>query len=555
MQRSPSAESNASGQSMLCKSEGSDHLSVFGNLEGFHIDTSEPLPPDVALRFQAAKALTWSESAMAPNESKGEEEGGMLATYPPTHARFSSDQLAAGAATSGPLPILASSPSEDRFFEYFGSPGSSLRDSPRSGESHSFGPTRSDVAPYAHLPHDVLSTTPEASSSAILSALNASTPTARVLSDHPVNMARPASVGPVKIHRRHKSAKRAPPPLFSAELLRAARQKMVDAQSVGGTLSPPATRLHHHSPASSTGSNTSVTSTQSDSSSLSGRWSPDTPPLPMEVWSCVFGFLPAPSLVELQSVCRAWHQICWETLKTLDMTGRAESQIAPSTWMAILPRCLNLKHLTISAHVPTDYVLELLSNSNLETLALHCHTTETSATGLFHIASMSKLTRLYLWMPRQIRPSALQPLIPHLGALTHFKAETLRQSFCERALLSLDSMTNLRMLDLSWCKRLSPSIFLRIAKLAQLEILILDMCGCDVTMGGISHLRVLPKLNDLSLKWCEHLSDAMLPTLATFPSLTKLDVSFCKHLTSTAIALWLPHVTVSLTIPHLIAER
>jgi hypothetical protein len=88
-------------------------------------------------------------------------------------------------------------------------------------------------------------------------------------------------------------------------------------------------------------------------------------------------------------------------------------------------------------------------------------------------------------------------------------------------------MQNLRTLDLTWCNRLSPTILAQIARLQSLEVLILDKCGVDITVEGIKQLKALPKLKELSLKWCNQLNDSLMPVLADF-KLTRLDVSHCQ---------------------------
>ena len=411
---------------------------------------------------------------------------------------------------------------------------------------------------------------------------------------------RPASVGPMKIHRRQKSGKRVPPPPFSSELLKAVRLRLdrMPSTSQGSCASNPASstsplaspnstssqshaitsssstsslssgsasgssprssyslsKLYAHSPCNSSSSCTSSSSfvSSSSSGSLATHSSNESCiELPNEVWTRIFAFLPPHCLLEMQSVCHSWSLSCWGTVKFLDLCGKCESQYSPTAWLSCLPKMsAGLRSLVISSDLPTNDTLALLgASASLESLSIHCDA-NTSITGLMHLTRLPRLSRLALWIPPSVRPSVLQPILPHLGHLHYFKLETLRKHFCERAFTTLECMLNLRVLDLSWCKHVNPNVFQRIAKLKNLETLILDMCGCEVTVAGISYLVALPKLADLSLKWCDHITDAVLPYLQEFPSLARLDVSFCKYLTAKAIAIMLPNISVSRAVPY-----
>lgn len=264
----------------------------------------------------------------------------------------------------------------------------------------------------------------------------------------------------------------------------------------------------------------------------------------------IFSRLPVAQLVEMQLVSTSWASTCWQTVTSLDLGGRHESMYSPDVWLRYLPRMSMLESAHLLSSLPTERVVRLVSDlAHLKSLSLHCDV-HTTAASLAPIAQLPKLIKLCLWLPVQVPPTALQSLIPHLPRLQYFKVESLRPTFCEKAFVDLDRMESLRLLDLSWCKRLSPSIFAKISHLQCLETLIMDMCGDDVTMSGISHLQALPSLRVLSLKWCDHLTDALLPTLASFPALAFLDVSFCRHPTARNLAHHLPHVSVSLTVPY-----
>jgi len=555
---------------------------------------SEPAEPssEIVSRFTYAKSRTWTDAAITEDTADSDLfSDEMIATYPPTHSRFGTGandptpatralELAhsptVSSGTHSPYSLLPSSPAEDRFLFDFGSPCSSTHDSPRSAvDKDTIHPQGHEPSPWASdSPCPSLACTPPSSVGPIPPRTSDLTSNP----NFPNSSFRPASVGPAKLHRRQKSAKRVPPPPFSSELLKAARQKALEQSSQSACVatssenpSSPSSKLFTHSPVSSASSNASSTSNStfipisSSPFSTSSTASPvvdsnyptpssslDTPELPLEVWTQIFANLSPTTLLEVQYVCSDWHSVCWNTVRYLDMTGKCERLVDGQTWISLFRKMPNLKVLSLSSKIATDEILALLPKVVpwVESLFIHCHTESTSAAGLKQIARLSKLQKLALWMPVQIPASALRSLLPHLTSLTHFKAETLRETFCERAFTSLDLLVNLRVLDLSWCKKLSLAVFARIAKLTNLETLILDMCGCDVSMGGLSHLKDLPKLAEISLKWCDHLTDAMLPTLASFQALARLDVSFCRHLTAGAITRWLPHINVCITMPN-----
>lgn len=407
---------------------------------------------------------------------------------------------------------------------------------------------------------------------------------------------RPASVGPSKLpHRRRKSGKRVPPPPFSSELLKAARLRLdrlpdggrsqqqllqelqmrpetlgnghssSSATSPGtngttnsGTAALPfSTKQYYHSRGSSSngsgssggGSGLSGGSHSSSYDSLCslGNSSPRHDyTLPPEVWERVFRFLTPGDLMDLHSVSSTWSSASWEGVREVDLTGRHEMGFDASTWLKHLPSMTRLTKVTISARLPTGAAVASIAQiTSIESLTIRCHPTETSLSDLMPLTQLPSLKQLALKLPSQIGPSVLHGLLQHLPNLQHFKVETLRESFADVAFSDIGCMTSLKTLDLSWCKSLSRITFARIAKLSTLETLILDMCGCDVALTGLSQLRVLPNLSSLSLRWCDQLTDAILPTLAEFRSLRTLDVSYCQYITASAIASNLPNAQVT----------
>ena len=408
-----------------------------------------------------------------------------------------------------------------------------------------------------------------------------------------VTPSRPASVGPLKVHhRRHKSGKRVPPPPFSSELLKAVRLRLdrmpggdtpslseiastgqssptslsATSSSTGSAL-PFSTKQYYHSRGSSTSSGSASASSNgsgesifggshsSSYDSLSSLGAASSPrhdyTLPYEVWERVFRFLTPGDILDLHAVSQSWTCTSWDEVRELDLTGRHEMGFSGKTWVKHLPNMTRLTKLTLNESVPTDAALAAIAqHTSIEWLAIHCHPTVTTDRGLSHLAQLPNLRQLALWFPQNVRPSVLQGLLPRLPNLQHFKVETLRPSFIETAFKNIESMTRLRTLDLSWCKRLSTTTFANIAKLTELEILVLDMSGCDVAISALSQLRVLPNLTTLSLRWCDQVTDALLPTLAGFRALKTLDVSFCQYVTTTAITTHLPKAQVIRSTPQ-----
>lgn len=389
---------------------------------------------------------------------------------------------------------------------------------------------------------------------------------------------RPASVGPVKmIHRRQKSGKRVPPPPFSSELLKAVRlrlDRLPEADQTGSNSSPDSsyhtpsssgsstsgalpfsTKQYYHSRSSSQSSNGSIGGALSGNSSYDSLCSLGVPSprhgytLPPEIWTRVFRYMAPGELLELNSVSQWWSTACWEWVRELDLGGRHEAGFASTTWLKYLPCMTHLTRLTLTEQISTDAALASISHiSSIEWLSIHCNATETSAIGLMALAQLPNLKQLALWLPSSVRPLVLQGLLARLPHLQHFKVETMRQQFLDIAFKNIGNMTSLRTLDLSWCKHLTHQTFSRIATLSSLETLILDMSGSDVALAALGQLRSLPNLTTLSLRWCD-LTDAMLPTIASFRSLKTLDVSYCQYLTTAAVSAFLPHAQVIRSTP------
>lgn len=407
-----------------------------------------------------------------------------------------------------------------------------------------------------------------------------------------VTPSRPASVGPLKVtHRRHKSGKRVPPPPFSSELLKAVRLRLdrlpggdtpssselasvghpslaslSAASSSAGSALPFSTKQYYHSRGSSTSSGSASASSfgsgdsifggshSSSYDSLSSLGAASSPrhdyTLPHEVWERVFRFLTPGDILDMHTVSLSWTCTSWDEVRELDLTSRHELGFAGTTWIKHIPSMTRLTKLTLNAFVPTDTALASIALiPSIEWLGLHCHPYDTSEVGLQHLAQLPNLKQVALWVPQNIRPNVLTNLLPRLPHLQHFKVETLRPFFTEVAFKHIETMTGLRTLDLSWCKRLSTTTFANLAKLSALETLVLDMCGSDVAISGLSQLRTLPHLTTLSLRWCDQLTDAMLPNLATFRALKTLDVSYCQYVTTTAITAHLPKAQVIRNTP------
>ncbi|KAK7343319.1 hypothetical protein VNO77_11974 [Canavalia gladiata] len=177
--------------------------------------------------------------------------------------------------------------------------------------------------------------------------------------------------------------------------------------------------------------------------------------------------------------------------------------------------------------------------ANMESICLggFCRVTDTGFKTILH--SCSRLYKLKVTHGTQLTDLVFHDISATSLTLTHVSLRWCNL-LTNRAVLSLASNKELKVLDLRDCRSLGDEALQAIGTLPRLKILLLD--GSDITDAGLSYLRpsVVNSLYALSLRGCKRLTDKCITALfdgCGVLELRELDLSNLPNLSDNGVLL------------------
>ncbi|MES2830500.1 MAG: hypothetical protein V4695_00725 [Pseudomonadota bacterium] len=130
--------------------------------------------------------------------------------------------------------------------------------------------------------------------------------------------------------------------------------------------------------------------------------------------------------------------------------------------------------------------------------------------------------------------ATLAQLAPNIRAkIQHLHLEC--SYVTDASLAHVQSLPNLRSLDLGWCEQISGSGFAHFQKLTQLRSMKLNHCE-QLTDADVAGLKSLKQLQSLDLSECEKITDIGIAHLQSLTQLQSLDLGRCFAITDAGIA-------------------
>jgi V8-like Glu-specific endopeptidase len=175
-------------------------------------------------------------------------------------------------------------------------------------------------------------------------------------------------------------------------------------------------------------------------------------------------------------------------------------------------------------------IIEKQNFANITSLIFYGKTYQVTDEEMKSVEKLTNLTSLDLSWSLHLTDTGLESL-ENLTNLTSLNLHACRK-FTDIGLLSLENLTNLTSLNLNSCWQLTDIGLQSLEKLTHLTSLDLDGCH-ELTDAGIKSLAKLTHLTSLNLNACRRLTDTGIKSLAKLTHLTSLNLFGCYKLTDT----------------------
>lgn len=235
--------------------------------------------------------------------------------------------------------------------------------------------------------------------------------------------------------------------------------------------------------------------------------------------------------------------MCWSSQVSLDFSKESES-VYNFVVSSFATHLQHLKYIILpQTKISSKSLARISSLQKLERLSFQWNE-NFSKTNLSFLSSFSTLKHLSITSGSQFGSTSMK-FLENFPKLEYLKIEIFQRKVIIRDSPFLLGLTELRVLDLSWCKHISPTALMEFKNFPKLEVLIFDMCF-DFSDECLKCISIFENIKSLSLRWCHCITDNGIAHLAKMPSLVSLNLSNCPHVTPKGISVLSEHCTVIL---------
>lgn len=250
--------------------------------------------------------------------------------------------------------------------------------------------------------------------------------------------------------------------------------------------------------------------------------------LPVEIWQRIFSHCDIQTLLIVSRVSKWWCTLSWGSQTFLDFSKESLCvyNFVVNNYTSYMD---NLKFLSLPQCIIPSQSFTIISDlKHLKKLSFQW-TDTFLASDLEHLSKLKNLKHLSITSGSQLGSASLN-FLKNLTTLEHLKIEMFQRNILSKYDDLLLELTNLRILDLSWCKNISTSTLEKFKYFSNLQTLIFDMCF-DFSDECLKCVSNMENIEVLSLRWCHCITDSGIEHLSNMTSLRHLNVSNCPHVT------------------------